>query len=207
MIGFPSSCTGEIRTRRGTLWDWDWDSAAEDTPEEIYVFWQDAVERSRSVAEALADGGLDRLDQRTWPDGRAPSLRRILIDVMEEYARHVGHADLIRSRWTGSPAKIRRADGGGGLARVARGNSTTAPATMKPRHVHQAPAEEVPGPAVDAAGGQGRRKAVRSACRAGPAASTPARPCGAGSGVTMAPASAAISAPAAQSHRDGVSSK
>jgi uncharacterized damage-inducible protein DinB len=78
-------------------WDWDWDSAAEDTPEEIYVFWQDAVERSRSlVAEALADGGLDRLAQRTWPDGRASSLRRILIDVIEEYARHVGHADLIR---------------------------------------------------------------------------------------------------------------
>ncbi len=55
------------------------------------------MERSRSlVAEALADGGLDRLAQRTWPDGRAPSLRRILIDVIEEYARHVGHADLIR---------------------------------------------------------------------------------------------------------------
>jgi hypothetical protein len=25
-----------------------------------------------------------------------PSLRRILIDLIEEYARHVGHADLIR---------------------------------------------------------------------------------------------------------------
>ncbi|WP_309140440.1 DUF664 domain-containing protein [Streptomyces sp. PKU-EA00015] len=26
----------------------------------------------------------------------SPSLRRILIDLIEEYARHVGHADLIR---------------------------------------------------------------------------------------------------------------
>ena len=77
--------------------DLDWHSAAGDTPEELFALWQDAVARSRSlVAEALADGGLDRLARRTWPDGRAPSLRRILIDLIEEYARHVGHADLIR---------------------------------------------------------------------------------------------------------------
>ena len=77
--------------------DWEWRSAAEDTPEQLYALWQDAVDRSRSlVTEALADGGLDQLARRTWPDGRAPSLRRILIDLIEEYARHVGHADLIR---------------------------------------------------------------------------------------------------------------
>jgi hypothetical protein len=77
--------------------DWEWHSAAEDTPEQLVTLWQDAVARSRSaVAEALADGGLERLARRTWPDGRAPSLRRILIDLIEEYARHVGHADLIR---------------------------------------------------------------------------------------------------------------
>jgi hypothetical protein len=78
-------------------WDWDWQSAAGDAPKQIYVFWQEAVDRSRAlVAEALADGDLDRLAERKWPDGRAPSLRRILIDMIEEYARHVGHADLIR---------------------------------------------------------------------------------------------------------------
>ncbi len=77
--------------------DWDWHSAAEDTPEQLMTLWQDAVARSRAaVTEALANGGLDQLAQRTWPDGRAPSLRRIMIDLIEEYARHVGHADLIR---------------------------------------------------------------------------------------------------------------
>ncbi|CAN5747336.1 DinB family protein [soil metagenome] len=77
--------------------DWEWRSAAEDTPEQLMALWQDAVARSRSVVtEALAGGGLDQLARRTWPDGRAPSLRRILIDLIEEYARHVGHADLIR---------------------------------------------------------------------------------------------------------------
>jgi uncharacterized damage-inducible protein DinB len=78
-------------------WDWDWDSAADDTPEQLYALWRDTVARSRAlVAEALADGGLDRHAQRAFPDGQSPSLRRILIDIIEEYARHVGHADLVR---------------------------------------------------------------------------------------------------------------
>ena len=77
--------------------DWDWHSAAEDSPEQLMALWQDAVAHSRVlVKEALADGGLDRLAQRTWPDGRAPSLRWILCHMIEEYARHNGHADLLR---------------------------------------------------------------------------------------------------------------
>ncbi len=77
--------------------DWDWHSAAADSREEIVALWQDAVARSRAlVAEALADGGLDQLARRTWPDGRAPSLRWIVVHMIEEYARHNGHADLLR---------------------------------------------------------------------------------------------------------------
>lgn len=77
--------------------DWEWHSAAEDSPEQLVSLWQDSVSRSRTlIAEAIADGGLDRLASFTWPDGRTPSLRRLLIDMIEEYARHVGHADLIR---------------------------------------------------------------------------------------------------------------
>ncbi|HWD46562.1 MAG TPA: DinB family protein [Actinomycetota bacterium] len=77
--------------------DWDWHSAADDSPEELFTLWRDTVARSRSsVAEALAEGGLDQLARRTWPDGRAPSLRWILVHMVEEYARHNGHADLLR---------------------------------------------------------------------------------------------------------------
>jgi uncharacterized damage-inducible protein DinB len=77
--------------------DWDWHSAAEDSPEQLVALWQDAVARSRAlVDQALADGGPDRLARRTWPDGRAPSLRWILCHMIEEYARHNGHADLLR---------------------------------------------------------------------------------------------------------------
>jgi uncharacterized damage-inducible protein DinB len=77
--------------------DWEWHSAAEDTPEQLLALWQDAVARSRSVVtEALARGGLEQLARYTNSRGESPSLRRILIDLIEEYARHVGHADLIR---------------------------------------------------------------------------------------------------------------
>ena len=77
--------------------DWEWHSAGKDTPDQLRAIWQVAVTHSRSlVAEALADGGLERLAKQPWPDGRAPSLRWILVHMIEEYARHNGHADLIR---------------------------------------------------------------------------------------------------------------
>lgn len=77
--------------------DWDWHSAAEDSPEQLFALWQDAVARSRAlVAEALTDGGMGSLARRTTPDGQAPSLRWIVVHMIEEYARHNGHADLLR---------------------------------------------------------------------------------------------------------------
>jgi uncharacterized damage-inducible protein DinB len=82
--------------------DWDWHSAGEDTPEQLRTLWEAAVERSRGrVAEALAGGGLDQLARRAWPDGTAPSLRWILCHMIEEYARHNGHADLLRESLDG----------------------------------------------------------------------------------------------------------
>ena len=73
-------------------------SAAHDAPEDLYALWSDAVARSRAaVAEALADGGLDRRVVVMLDESDEPlSLRRLLVDVVEEYARHCGHADLLR---------------------------------------------------------------------------------------------------------------
>ena len=78
--------------------DWEWRTAAEDAPEELFALWQRAVEESRAdVAQVLENGdGLGSPAKRTWPDGRAPSLRWILCHMIEEYARHNGHADLLR---------------------------------------------------------------------------------------------------------------
>jgi hypothetical protein len=83
--------------------DWEWHSAANDTPEQLLALWHESLERSRAaVAEALADGGLGHLAAEQLKDGRRPSLRWILCHMIEEYARHNGHADLLRESVDGS---------------------------------------------------------------------------------------------------------
>ncbi len=77
--------------------DWEWTSAASDTPEELHALWQSAVTRSRSLlTETLASGGLGQPARRGLMDGRIPSVRWIVMHMIEEYARHNGHADLLR---------------------------------------------------------------------------------------------------------------
>ncbi len=76
--------------------DWEWRTAADDSPEELYALWRGAVERSRAaMARLLASGGLDQPSKSTR-SGESPNLRRALVDLHDEYARHVGHADLLR---------------------------------------------------------------------------------------------------------------
>jgi len=77
--------------------DWDFTSAASDTPEQLYALWDSTVERSRArLGAALADGGPGQLVHLSAPGGRHLSLRRLLCDLIEEYGRHTGHADLLR---------------------------------------------------------------------------------------------------------------
>jgi hypothetical protein len=60
--------------------DWEWHTAKDDTPEQLFALFDEAVRRSDSVLdEALSPGGVGL-------DGLS----------LEEYARHNGHADLIR---------------------------------------------------------------------------------------------------------------
>jgi hypothetical protein len=77
--------------------EWPFTSADDDTPDELYALWDGAVERSRQrLATALAEGGLDQLVDLSDDEGRHPSLRRLVCDLIEEYGRHTGHADLLR---------------------------------------------------------------------------------------------------------------
>ena len=77
--------------------DWEWRTGAEDPPEELYALWRAAVARSRAaIAEVLADGGVDQPSKLITDSGESPNVRRILVDLHDEYARHVGHADLLR---------------------------------------------------------------------------------------------------------------
>jgi len=79
--------------------DWDWHSAADDPGDELRALWADRVERSRAVAGSqLAQGEAEALDEAhpAWGGQGRVSLRWVLVHMIEEYARHNGHADLIR---------------------------------------------------------------------------------------------------------------
>ncbi len=77
--------------------DWDWSSAVADSPAQLLKLWHDACALSRSnILSALETGTLGQLAKGTWASGESPSLRWILVHMIEEYARHNGHADLLR---------------------------------------------------------------------------------------------------------------
>ncbi|ELS55757.1 hypothetical protein STVIR_3330 [Streptomyces viridochromogenes Tue57] len=50
----------------------------------------------RNLRQVLSEGGVDQPVRHTRPDGRTVGVRRILADLIEEYSRHVGQADMIR---------------------------------------------------------------------------------------------------------------
>jgi Protein of unknown function (DUF664) len=97
MRGEPVGAPWDALGWDGSNDDWEFASAADDTPEQLYAVWDGAVERSRTrLAGALADGGLDQVVDTSDGEGQHASLRRLLCDLVEEYGRHTGHADLIR---------------------------------------------------------------------------------------------------------------
>jgi uncharacterized damage-inducible protein DinB len=79
--------------------DWDWHSAAADSGDALRELWAERVDRSRGIIEAQLSEGEDAALSQTHPAwGRQDpvSLRWVLVHMIEEYARHNGHADLIR---------------------------------------------------------------------------------------------------------------
>ena len=76
---------------------WDFSSAAGDSAEELCALYDDAVAQARTIYQAAAaDGGLDQIVHADDDAGRHASLRRLVFDLVEEYGRHTGHADLLR---------------------------------------------------------------------------------------------------------------
>jgi uncharacterized damage-inducible protein DinB len=70
--------------------DWEWHSAADHPVAESIALWEAAVDRSNAVIAA------HDFDERSAKGKDRPSLRWIVIHMIEEYARHNGHADLLR---------------------------------------------------------------------------------------------------------------
>ena len=93
--------------------DWEWDAAHTMTGEAMRAQWNTSVDRSRAALNEALDAAaapqatdaaqpaantdsLAMLAKRLRPSGEAVSLRWILVHMIEEYARHNGHADLLR---------------------------------------------------------------------------------------------------------------
>jgi uncharacterized damage-inducible protein DinB len=83
--------------------DWEFTSAVNDNAETLMANWAASIQLSESILDdCLQAEGLDQLAKRKWPNGESPSLRWILVHMIEEYARHNGHADFIRESIDGS---------------------------------------------------------------------------------------------------------
>lgn len=81
--------------------EWQFTMTPDETPAQIYALWDEAVARSRAaLAEIIARGGLDEPGHLEFHSIR-PSIRRHVCDLIEEYGRHTGHADLLREAFDG----------------------------------------------------------------------------------------------------------
>lgn len=79
--------------------DGDFHFSDADTWREAHETWQAEIERARRNTVAH---GLDDLSKGTSRSGEHFNLRWIYTHMIEEYARHNGHADLLRERVDGS---------------------------------------------------------------------------------------------------------
>lgn len=77
--------------------DWHFRVEGDDTPESLERLFVTSVAQGQAlIDEAIAAGGLDFAADVSDDEGNHPNLRRIVLDLIEEYGRHVGHADLLR---------------------------------------------------------------------------------------------------------------
>ncbi len=82
--------------------DWEMTSAAHDSPDDLRSLYDAELAAADVVyRRAVDEVGLDGLAARERHE-RNFSLRWILVHLVEEYARHCGHADLIRESIDGA---------------------------------------------------------------------------------------------------------
>lgn len=83
--------------------DFDGAVADEEVVADAWASWRDEVEfANRFVAEAVnLDVTADDAGNQHGSGGGSISLREILVGMVQEYARHMGHADILRERIDG----------------------------------------------------------------------------------------------------------
>lgn len=85
----------------GPFRDYRLGPAEEDTVESVLAAYREAAQRSNEIALACDD--LDRPGVRLLREHEpAPSLRWVLVHMVEETARHAGHADILREQIDGA---------------------------------------------------------------------------------------------------------
>ncbi len=83
--------------------DWELSSAKDDSPEELRrIFGEARAAADAAIDRAMAGDGLDSGAAMKSRNGSTMSLRWVLLHMIEEYARHNGHADLIREAVDGT---------------------------------------------------------------------------------------------------------
>src|SRR6266516_1588190 len=80
--------------------EWEFRTSAELEPEQLRQRYREACERSRQAAAQAA--GLDQESALAIRDGGRFTLRWVLLHLLEETARHAGHADLLREAIDGT---------------------------------------------------------------------------------------------------------
>jgi dienelactone hydrolase/uncharacterized damage-inducible protein DinB len=80
--------------------EWEFRTGGELDPEAVRQRYREACERSRQVVTQAS--GPDQFSAKPHFDGRPFSLRWVLLHLIEETARHIGHADLLREAIDGS---------------------------------------------------------------------------------------------------------
>jgi uncharacterized damage-inducible protein DinB len=103
---FPVRFSGQPEDERWAGIDWEADpdyefrTAADLEPEALRQRYTDACARSRAVVAAAQS--LDQLSVQPRYNGRHFDLRWVLLHMIEETARHAGHADLLREAIDGA---------------------------------------------------------------------------------------------------------
>lgn len=80
-------------------WDGEFNDLEKADPQEGFETWQAECQEAREIVASTSS--LDTTAARQRRD-KPVSLRWIMVHMIEEYARHNGHADLLRERIDGS---------------------------------------------------------------------------------------------------------
>ncbi|MFD4543255.1 DinB family protein [Streptomyces bauhiniae] len=81
-------------------WEDESTVSADDTASDLADAYQEAIVQANEVVLACTD--LDRPGARSLRETPPPSMRWVLVHMIEETARHAGHADILREQIDGS---------------------------------------------------------------------------------------------------------